>query len=495
MPIAARFVVQSVSALMIVGLLALVGIVGMTVWLNERSRVYFEEVIEARDIRTAAVDLRSAVQSAEASQRGFILTGNEIYLSPYNTSKTTAGRRLELLQQKAAVAGPAGIVDRLAGSVAAKFSETDQTIALKLDRKDAEALAIVLTNRGKLAMDEINLFVSGIVRTADERLTAGVTEQRANATRLRLISIASALLIVLVVGGGAATVYRYAREITRARDEVDALNASLEQRVAARTADLELANAEIQQFAHIVSHDLRAPLVNIVGFTGELEHGLNSVRAALGQAGDAQARLVAETEMPEAIDFIRSSTRKMDNLIGAILKLSREGQRRLQAERIDLAAMIKATAAAIQHQLAEAGGKVSLDLQVNQLLTDRLSLEQILGNLLDNAVKYRSNERPLSIDVHTRQAPGGRVIIEIADNGRGIGENDLGRVFELFRRAGAQDQSGEGVGLAYVQALVRKLGGDISVNSVLGRGTTFSVVLPDDLRQHSGWRQSHEQVS
>ena len=101
------------------------------------------------------------------------------------------------------------------------------------------------------------------------------------------VSIAAALLIVLVVGGGAATVYRYTREITQARDEVDALNASLEQRVAARTADLARANEEIQQFAHIVSHDLRAPLVNIVGFTGELEHGLNSVQAAL-KAGDAR---------------------------------------------------------------------------------------------------------------------------------------------------------------------------------------------------------------
>ena len=493
MPIAGRFVVQSVSALLVVFLFALAGIVGTTMWLNERSQTYFDEVIEARDIRTAAVELRSAVQSAESSQRGVMLTGNEIYLSPFDTARTAARRRLELLQQKAPAAGPAGIVERLGSSVAAKFAEMEQSIALKLEGKDAEALALVRTNRGKLLMDEINLFVSGIVRAADERLTTGVTEQRANATWLRLVSIAAAALILLVVGGGAATVYRYTREITQARDEVDALNAGLEQRVAVRTADLARANEDIQQFAHIVSHDLRAPLVNIVGFTGELEHGLARVQAALKPSGDAEARYAAETEMPEALDFIRSSSRKMDTLINAILMLAREGHRRLQAQQVDLAAMIKATAEALQHQLSEAGGQIRLDLQVTQLVTDRLALEQIVGNLLDNAVKYRTEGRPLTIEVRTRQAPDDRVIIEIEDNGRGIAESDLSRVFELFKRAGVQDRAGEGVGLAYVQSMVRKLGGDIGVRSTLTRGSTFSVVLPRDGGELQG-RQVDAQI-
>lgn len=500
MPIAGRFVVQSVSALLVVGLLALVGIVAMTVWLNERSRISFDEAIVSRDVRSTAVELRSAVQSAESSQRGLLLTGNEIYLSPFDTAKTLARRRLESLQQKADAAGPAAIIERLTNSLAAKFAEMDQTIAMKLDGKDAEALATMRTNRGKLLMDEINLFVSGIVRAADDRLTASVTEQRANATRVRLVSIAAAVLIILVVGGVVTTGFRYAREISQARDEVDTLNANLEERVAARTADLARANEEMQQFAHIVSHDLRAPLVNIVGFTGELEQGLSSVQAALRAPADAspltavtdEARLAAETDMPEAIGFIRSSTLKMDNLIKAILKLSREGGRRLQPEPIDLDGTIKSTLGAIQHQLVEANGECRLDLQVSQIVTDKLSLEQILGNLLDNAAKYRSNQRPLRIDVRTRQAPGDRVRIEVADNGRGIAEKDLGRVFELFKRAGAQDRPGEGVGLAYVQALVRKLDGDISVSSAIERGTTFIVVLPADLSQNPGWRTVNE---
>ena len=144
---------------------------------------------------------------------------------------------------------------------------------------------------------------------------------------------------MLVVAGIVITVYRYTREITSARDQVNALNASLESRVAARTAELARANEEIQRFAHIVSHDLRAPLVNIVGFASEMEQcagdaaGPSSAAPPTGRPRRMPShRPSREDDMPEALGFIRSSTRKMDTLINSILKISREGQRRLQPE-------------------------------------------------------------------------------------------------------------------------------------------------------------------
>ena len=96
----------------------------------------------------------------------------------------------------------------------------DQTIALKRDRQDADALAVVRTNRGKALMDEANVFFSGIIRAADERLTTSVGEQSANATWLRWFSIIGGIIIVVVVGGAAITVLRYTRELGVARDEV-----------------------------------------------------------------------------------------------------------------------------------------------------------------------------------------------------------------------------------------------------------------------------------
>ena len=129
-------------------------------------------------------------------------------------------------------------------------------------------------------MDEANIFFAGIISATDERLTTGVAEQRANATLIRLFSIISGIVIVIVIGIAAVTVVRYTRELRRAQTEVSVLNAGLEQRVESRTADLAHANGEIQRFVQIISHDLRAPLVSIVGFTGELEESLGSLRLA-----------------------------------------------------------------------------------------------------------------------------------------------------------------------------------------------------------------------
>src|SRR5688572_24769794 len=98
MSISSRYVVGSTFVFLFIGFLALLGIVGMTLWLGERAQFYFDEVIAARDTRGAAVELRSAMQTAESSQRGFMLSGNEIYLAPYDTAKIQAQRQLASLQ-------------------------------------------------------------------------------------------------------------------------------------------------------------------------------------------------------------------------------------------------------------------------------------------------------------------------------------------------------------------------------------------------------------
>ena len=344
MPISSRFFVRSTTALLLVGFLALLGIVGMTFWLGERAQVYFNEVIAARDARSAAVDLRNALQTAESSQRGFLYTGNEVYLASYGPAKTLAERQLAAVNTLlASYEGARASLPRLTAVINAKFEEMDATIAMKRDYRDAEALARIRTNRGKALMDEANIFFAGIISATDERLTMGVAEQKANATLLRLFSIISGIVIVIVIGIAAVTVMRYTRELRRARTEVSVLNAGLEQRVEARTADLARANADIQRFVQIISHDLRAPLVSIVGFTAEIEDSLGSLRLLVDRAGNGagdpdlqEARTAATELLPEALGFIRSSSDKMERLINAVLLLAREGRRSLKVETIDL---------------------------------------------------------------------------------------------------------------------------------------------------------------
>jgi PAS domain S-box-containing protein len=260
--------------------------------------------------------------------------------------------------------------------------------------------------------------------------------------------------------------------------------------LAERVTELDVANEEIQRFAYIVSHDLRAPLVNVMGFTSELEGAqaeierfYRNVQQADSTMISPETRAAIESDLPEAIGFIRSSTMKMDKLIGAILKLSREGRRVLAPEPIDMVQLLESQRGSVAHQLQERGAELVIEA-VPDLTSDRLAVEQIFGNLVDNAVKYLHPSRPGHIEVRGR-ALGANVVYEVEDNGRGIDPKDFERIFDLFRRSGAQDQQGEGIGLAHVRALVRRLGGTISVSSRLGEGSTFTVVLPSYISMNS----------
>src|ERR1700712_1096823 len=141
-----RLIVPFSMLLLIVGFLALLAVVGMTVRLGDRANEHFDEVISTRDVRISAVEIRNAVQSAESSQRGLLLTGNEIYLSPYDAAKALAIRQLE--NMKRTLSGDAQfkvVLQRLTALLSEKFQEMDSTIALKSERKDLEASAIINT--------------------------------------------------------------------------------------------------------------------------------------------------------------------------------------------------------------------------------------------------------------------------------------------------------------------------------------------------------------
>ncbi|MEO3998924.1 CHASE3 domain-containing protein [Mesorhizobium sp. CAU 1732] len=489
MPITRATFVRTSAILLIAGLLALLAIVGTTIWLVERTQGYFDEVLEARQIRAATVNLRTGLQDAETGQRGYLLTLEENYLAPYDAAVSDILPNYERLAQ-ALASNPAAQepMRRLREGLVIKIGEMAETIQLARDGRRDAALAIVQTDRGKRIMDESRAFFDQTIEAADERVTAGGAAQRSSSKALEWVSILGGLAIVVVGGGSVWTALAYTRELVEARTEVDTLNLGLEERVKERTQDLVRANEEVQRFAYIVTHDLRAPLVNIMGFTAELDETMKSIQSYVLADGDTlseqeiqEARTAASEDLPEAIGFIRSSTRKMDGLINAILKISRDGRRPLKPETIDLKALLEANLATVQHQIAEADGTATLDVKVPTLVTDRMSLEQILGNLIDNAVKYRAN-RPLEINVTARRAPAGQVLIDVSDNGRGIAAKDHERVFDLFRRSGQQDKPGEGIGLAHVRTLVRGLGGDISLSSEHGVGTTFSILLPIDVR-------------
>jgi PAS domain S-box-containing protein len=261
-----------------------------------------------------------------------------------------------------------------------------------------------------------------------------------------------------------------------ARKRVEAEQKKLDQR-------LRDANEEIQRFAHIVSHDLRSPLVNIMGFASELDNSwkeifgrLGALRAQAGSKQDGDGDAALHRDVEEAIRFIKSSASKMDRLIGALLKLSREGQRQFQPQSIDMSQLLRSASEALAYQAQAVDAEVSIG-ELPTITSDRLALEQVFSNLMDNAVKYLRVGVPGRIEVGASESEGA-ITYEVRDNGRGIEAKDHERIFDLFRRSGIQDRPGDGMGLAHARSLVRRLGGSINVESEPDRGTIFKVILP-----------------
>ncbi len=334
--------------------------------------------------------------------------------------------------------------------------------------------------------DRVDELVVGIEAIQAEE-TLAIGSARAERRQLRPLIwpiVGLALLGSLVgVGFAALSILRASRKAMSSQAQLRELASSLERTVAERTAELTRSNAEIQRFAYIVSHDLRSPLVNVMGFTHELEEGLKVLRDLLvrleadgSPAITDRDRDTIREDFPEALGFIVESTAKMDRLIQAILSLSREGRRKWTIETFDATEVAEATAATLV-TLAERKGATIYIGALPQVTTDRVGFEQILSNLLENAVKYGHPNRPNRI-VLAGEETFDRVRISVSDTGRGIAERDRQRVFELFRRAGRQDEAGEGLGLAFVRATARRLGGDVSVAPNGEGGSSFTLDMP-----------------
>lgn len=471
------------------GALALLLLVNLSTFvLIQRTAAFNEQVETTWQLRRSARTVLLNLKDAETAQRGYLLTGQPAFLRTFEQSSESGPRLLERLEQLAGD-DPVGLAsaEALTRLSRDKFIEMSAIIDLALQGRSADALAQVRSGRGKQLMDALDDEMADLDAELGARAVQQTARSEASAVFTIVVNAVAALLIVLLAGVVLLLVRRYLEELKQAQADVDRINAGLEETVRARTAALVRANEEVQRFAYIVSHDLRSPLVNVMGYTAELEQAGRTIDLQMTKVETEAPGLVeqdalsaAREDIPEAVSFIRASTEKMDRLINAILKLSREGRRNLVPETLDIGAMAARIADSVRHQI-EAGNTDFVVGEIVPFESDRLSMEQIMGNLIDNAVKYLDVSRPGRIEVSGRDLPGGWVEYTVADNGRGIAARDHERIFELFRRAGRQDRQGEGLGLAFVRNSVRRLGGSIDVESVPGEGSTFRLKFPKRL--------------
>jgi signal transduction histidine kinase len=482
--------------LLAAGLVVLTVISAGSVYLVNKARDDARWIVHTVEAENQISFTQLQLRRAESAQRGFLLTLQLNFQTDFEEAAFQLAPAITRLSQL--VSGDPvqrQLLDQMVALSNQRIEEFRQTIELARTQRLNDAAKIVREDIGRDAMNRI-YDLAGRMRAEEDRLFEQRTTSadRSQTLAASMTGIGSGFVVVL-----AGISLFLVRRSARARDDAESLlrdnNVNLEATIDERTADLREANNEIQRFAYIVSHDLRSPLVNIMGFTSELEELRGDIFrriATLGRAA-ASASLVPviagenepvldgedkqlSQDFAEALGFIKSSIAKMDRLISAILNLTREGRREFEPVRIDTRELIEGIVVTVAHQAAEAEAQIRV-APLPDIVSDRLALEQIFSNLIDNALKYLKPGVPGDISVRGRTKLG-FAIFEIADNGRGIDPKDHQRIFDLFRRAGTQDKPGQGIGLAHVRALVRRLGGTMSVASELHSGSTFTITLP-----------------
>lgn len=241
-------------------------------------------------------------------------------------------------------------------------------------------------------------------------------------------------------------------------------------------------NKELEQIVYITSHDLRSPLVNIQGFAKELENSINEISSIIENEEipstmREKLKPIIEEDFPEAMIFIKAGINKIDNLLLSLLRLSRLGRAALTIEHLDMNKLMVDVAKAFEFQVKEA----NVTLEISKLpssMGDKIQINQLFSNLIDNALKYLDTERPGIIKISGYKEEQ-FVVYCVEDNGIGIPIEHQKKIFEIFHRINPSSGTGEGLGLTIVSKILSRHGGNIWLESEFCKGSKFFLSLPN----------------
>lgn len=441
---------------MIVWLLLMVASVLLREIVSNQATNSMKAWAEATQLGESLDRVFSALQDAETSQRGFLLTGNETYLEPFKNTEASLSADFN---QLAAMSMQDRLLQndllKLRGLAELKMAEMKESIKIRREKNLAAAVAFVNTGKGKETMDQIRAVVK---RLRQQRLNIFSSAGEATRGHLEFAQIITLVAGCLSIGAGLLGLYLVRIGYLQEKSQ----RQLLEEKVRA-----EKIIVEKSAFLANMSHEIRTPMNAILGF-GELLEG--------------------EPLTPKQAQYIRAirqSGTSLLQLINDILDLSKieAGKMELHLEPTDVRELCGFLETIFSQQAMAKSIRLKFDFAAlpHALLLDRLRLRQVLVNLVGNAVKFTNHGH-----VHLRAAwhpkaedrSKGTLLIEIEDTGMGISSEQRNEIFKPFVQSNPSrddENQGTGLGLHIVQRLTEMMGGEVILDSTPGKGSVFRV--------------------